>query len=97
MSTHPAASPEAVAKRKATMAAKREVREAERGYPIPLILTCHVTGKVVKYTVPGYIEKCIAKAGSLQALIDGYVSREGQKQVAQVTDAAQVSSAPDQI
>jgi hypothetical protein len=76
---HPAASPEAIAKRKATMLVKRQAKEQSRGYPMPLILKCKVTGHEVRYTVPKYIEKCIAKAGSLQALQDSYVSREGKK------------------
>ena len=78
-STHPAATPEAIAKRMATMKAKREARQACRGYPMPLVLKCIVTGKVVKYTVPRYIEKRIAEAGGLENLYATYVSREGKK------------------
>ena len=71
--------PEAKAKRAATVATKREDKAAERGYTLPLVLTCKVTGKSVKYTSAAYIDKCIAKAGSLEALQSNYVSREGKR------------------
>ena len=71
--------PEAKAKRAATVATKREAKAAERGYTLPLVLTCKVTGKAVKYTSAAYIDKCIAKAGSLEALQSNYVSREGKR------------------
>lgn len=71
--------PEAKAKRAATVATKREQKASERGYTLPLVLTCSVTGKTVKYTSAAYIDKCIAKAGSLEALQKSYVSREGKR------------------
>ena len=71
--------PEAKAKRAATVATKREAKANERGYTLPLVLTCSVTGKSVKYTSAAYIDKCIAKAGSLEALQKTYVSREGKR------------------
>ena len=71
--------PEAKAKRAATVATKREAKAAERGYTLPLVLTCKVTGKSGKYTSAAYIDKCIAKYGSLEALQTGYVSREGKR------------------
>ncbi len=71
--------PEAKAKRAATVATKREQKASERGYTLPLVLTCKVTGKAVKYTSAAYIDKCIAKAGSLEALQKNYVSREGKR------------------
>lgn len=71
--------PEAKAKRAATVATKREQKASERGYTLPLVLTCKVTGKAVKYTSAAYIDKCIAKAGSLEALQSNYVSRDGKR------------------
>ena len=72
-------SPEAKAKRAATVATKREAKAAERGYTLPLVLTCKVTGKSVKYTSAAYIDKTIAKYGSLENLQKNYVSREGKR------------------
>jgi hypothetical protein len=69
-------------KRAATIEKNRATRISERGYALPLVLTCKVTGKSVKYTSPSYIEKVISKFGSLQALQTGYVSREGRRQQA---------------
>jgi len=71
---------EAKAKRSATIATKRDEKTAERGYTLPLVLTCKVTGKSVKYTSASYIDKVIAKHGSLEKLLTGYVSREGRRQ-----------------
>lgn len=71
--------PEAKAKRAATVATKRAAKAEERGYTLPLVLTCKVTGKSVKYTSASYIDKCVAKAGSLEALQANYVSREGKR------------------
>lgn len=68
------------AKRAATVEKNRTARIAERGYALPLVLTCKVTGKSVKYTSPAYIEKVIAKYGSLEALQANYTSREGKRQ-----------------
>ena len=72
-------SPEAKAKRAATLSTKREEKQEARGYSLPLVLTCKVTGKHVKYTSAAYIEKCIAKAGGLENLLTNYVSREGRR------------------
>lgn len=69
-------------KRKATVAKKREERIKARGYALPLVLKCSVTGKEVKYTSPAYIDKCIAKAGSLDKLKKTYTSRAGRRQLA---------------
>lgn len=69
----------AAQKRAATVAQKRADRIAKRGYALPLVLTCHVTKKTVKYTSPAYIDKVIAKAGSLKKLQETYVSREGRR------------------
>jgi len=71
---------EAKAKRAQTIATKRDEKTAERGYTLPLVLTCKVTGKSVKYTSASYIDKVIAKYGSLDKLLTGYVSREGRRQ-----------------
>ena len=70
---------EAKAKRAQTIATKRDEKAAERGYTLPLVLTCKVTGKAVKYTSASYIDKVIAKHGSLEALQKNYVSREGRR------------------
>jgi hypothetical protein len=70
---------EAKAKRSATIATKREEKTTERGYSLPLVLTCKVTGKSIKYTSSSYIDKCIAKHGSIEALRANYVSREGRR------------------
>ncbi len=94
MNTHPAASPEAIAKRKATCAAKRAAKEQERGYPMPLVMTCNATGKVVRYTVPKYIEKKIAQFGSLEAWRKAYVCREAKPKD---THATQDSNAAEKI
>ena len=67
------------AKRSATIEKNRAARIQERGYSLPLVLTCKVTGKQVKYTSPSYIEKVIAKHGSLEALQANFTSREGRR------------------
>jgi hypothetical protein len=67
------------AKRSATIEKNRAARIEERGFSLPLILTCVVTGKQVKYTSPAYINKTIARHGSLEALKKNYVSREGRR------------------
>ena len=51
-------------KRSATIEKNRAARITERGYTLPLVLTCKVTGKQVKYTSPSYIDKVIAKVFS---------------------------------
>lgn len=66
-------------KRSATIEKNRAVRITERGYTLPLVLTCKVTGKQVKYTSPSYIDKVIAKHGSLEALQKNFTSREGRR------------------
>lgn len=65
-------------KRSATIEKNRAARIAERGYPLPLCLTCSVTGKTVRYTSPSYVDKVAAKYGSLELLRKNYVSREGK-------------------
>jgi hypothetical protein len=67
------------AKRSATIEKNRASRIAERGYALPLVLTCKVTGKQVKYTSPSYIDKVIARAGSLEALQKSFTCREGRR------------------
>lgn len=66
-------------KRSATIEKNRTARISERGYSLPLVLTCKVTGKQVKYTSPAYIDKVIAKHGSLEALQKNFTSREGRR------------------
>jgi len=70
---------ETAAKRSATIEKNRASRIAERGYALPLVLTCKVTGKQVKYTSPSYIDKVIARAGSLEALQKSFTCREGRR------------------
>lgn len=53
----------------------------KRGYTLPVKLECHVTGKIVKYTNPTYIDKKIQEYGSLKALQRKFVSREGQSKI----------------
>lgn len=67
-------------KRAATVEKNRAARIAERGYSLPLVLTCTVTGKQVKYTSPSYIDKVIAKSGSLENLMKTFVSRDGRRE-----------------
>lgn len=68
------------AKRAATVEKNRAARIAERGYALPLVLTCKVTGKSVKYTSPSYIQKVLSKYNdSLEELQKNYVSREGRR------------------
>lgn len=62
--------------KRATTKAQKEV---SRGFPLPLILTCPVTGKTNKYTSLPYIRKLLAKYGSLEELKSKYVSNEGKK------------------
>jgi hypothetical protein len=50
------------------------------GFPCPLTLTCTVSGNQVVYSNPDYIKKRIEKAGSLEALLKSYVSKEGKSQ-----------------
>lgn len=67
-------------KRAQTVESNRAARIATRGYSLPLVLTCKVTGKEVKYTSPTYIDKVIAKFGSLEKLQKEFVSRDGRRE-----------------
>jgi hypothetical protein len=51
----------------------------ENNYPVPLILTCKVTGKVVKYYSRPYIEDRITKAGSLDNLVNNFMAKGAKK------------------
>jgi hypothetical protein len=55
-------------------------KETNRGFPLPLSLTCPVTGKANRYTSLAYIRKLIEKYGSVEDLRKNYVSIEGRKQ-----------------
>lgn len=70
-------------KRRRSPSAKRAEtkaqKEAARGFPLPLVLTCTSTGKVVKYTSLAYIRKLITKYGSIDAVRTGYVATEARK------------------
>ena len=79
MTTNTNTTNDTAAKRSATIEKNRAARIAERGYSLPLILQCAVTGKQVRYTSPSFIDKVIAKHGSLEALQKGFVSREGRR------------------
>ena len=73
---------DAAVKRASTIASKREARIAERGYPLPLTLTCTVTGKSVNYTSPSYIAKVLSKYNnSLETLKSTFVSRAGRAEM----------------
>jgi hypothetical protein len=77
-------------KRAATVASNRAARIATRGYSLPLVLKCTVTGKEVKYTSPTYIDKVISKFGSLEKLQKGFISRDGRRE----SKPAKVAKAP---
>jgi len=66
-------------KRSATIEKNRSARISERGYALPLVLTCKVTGKQVKYIWASYIDKVIARAGSLEKLQASFNQREGRR------------------
>ena len=51
----------------------------QNSYPVPLILTCTVTGKTVKYYSRPYIENRIAKAGDLATLINTFMAKGAKK------------------
>lgn len=51
----------------------------ENNYPVPLILTCKISGKVVKYYSKPYIENRIAKAGSLENLVNNFMAKGSKK------------------
>ena len=89
------AEPTAEQKRAATIASKRQQKIDERGYALPLVLTCHVTNKEVKYTSPAYIDKVIAKSPgkSLPSLRETFVSREGRRIVKAKEAAAKAALA----
>lgn len=55
-------------------------------YPVPLVLTCTVTGKQVKYYSRPYIEQRIQRAGSLEVLVNTFMTKGAKKK-----DAAPVS------
>ena len=63
----------------AKRAATKVQKEQDRGFPLPLTLTCTVTGRSNKYTSLPYIRKLIAKHGDLETLKKNYVSNEGKK------------------
>lgn len=72
-----------VKKRRSPSAKRAETKakkEADRGFPLPLLLTCPVTGKVNKYTSLSYIRKLVAKYGTVEEIRKNYVSAEGRKQ-----------------
>jgi hypothetical protein len=73
-----------VAKRRRAPSVKRAEtktkKEQDRGFPLPLLLTCTVTGKVNKYTSLNYIRKLVAKYGSVEEIRKNYISAEGRKQ-----------------
>ena len=54
-------------------------KESDRGFPLPLALTCIVTGLTIKYTSLPYIRKLLAKYQTLENLKATYVSVEGRK------------------
>lgn len=71
-----------VVKRRAPSAKRaltKAQKEKDRGFPLPLTLTCTVTGKSNKYTSLPYIRKLIEKHGDLDTLKKNYVSNEGKK------------------
>ena len=74
---------EAPVKRRRAPSAKRAQTRAEkeknRGFPLPLALTCPVTGKTAKYTSLPYIRKLVEKYGSVDEIKENYVSAEGRK------------------
>ena len=76
--------PELKVKKRRAPSTKRAVtqakKEADRGFPLPLLLTCPVTGKINKYTSLPYIRKLIAKYGNIETVRQNYVSSEGKKQ-----------------
>ncbi len=48
-------------------------------YPVPLILKCNISGKVVKYYSKPYIEKRIAQAGDLATLLNTFMAKGAKK------------------
>ncbi len=70
-------------KKRRAPSAKRAVtkaqKEVNRGFPLPLYLTCPVTNKTNKYTSLPYIRKLIEKHGTIDAVKANYISAEGRK------------------
>jgi len=70
-------------KRRRTPSTKRALTRAEkeknRGFPLPLVLTCPVTGKIAKYTSLPYIRKLVEKYGGVEEIKKNYVSEKGRK------------------
>jgi hypothetical protein len=58
----------------------KSLKETNRGFPLPLSLTCPVTGKTNRYTSLPYIRKLIEKYGTVEALRKDYISTEARKQ-----------------
>lgn len=83
MNTESTQDTEAPVKRRRAPSVKRAQtrtqKEQSRGFPLPLVLTCPVTGKVAKYTSLPYIRKLIAKYGNVEEIKKNYVSAEGRK------------------
>ena len=75
--------PSVEVKRKRAPSLKRAqtkvAKETTRGFPLPLVLTCPVTGKISRYTSLAYIRKLIAKYGTIEAIKENYISSEGRK------------------
>lgn len=71
-------------KRAATVESNRAARIAARGYALPLVLVCKVTGKEISYTSPAYISKVLSKFdNSVEKLKAEFVSREGRRILAE--------------
>lgn len=65
----------------------RNPNHPKHGVPVPLILICNVSGKETKYTAPEYIKGKIQAAGSLEALLKGYICKGAGKDAAGATKA----------
>lgn len=83
MNTENTQAPETPVKRRRAPSAKRATtrtqKEQSRGFPLPLVLTCPVTGKIAKYTSLPYIRKLLTKYGNVEEIQKNYVSAEGRK------------------
>lgn len=82
MNTESQPSETPVKRRRAPSAKRAQTRvqkEQSRGFPLPLVLTCPVTGKIAKYTSLPYIRKLIEKYGNVEEIKKNYVSVEGRK------------------
>ncbi len=75
---------QSVIKRRRSPSVKRATtkakKEQDRGFPLPLILVCPVTGKTNKYTSLPYIRKLISKYGNIEEVRKNYISAEGRTQ-----------------